>query len=299
MEIIFLFILPYIVLYILALIPVYVAGTIIEPFLPFFEIAFRCLFIVLPTLFIWKKTHSKAKSIIIVATMICVYCLFTSDGAVRFGLLRAGQPIAAMSVGTKKYENEIISKETGAENLRNLTKKAPVDRKGRSLGVWEINKYFIFKWAENLHNDYYDSISHYRDLFDSNEIYTLDVTAYEASEDFEIHNHSILKGSVVVLHLYPNGRRDEVRLVAYTSDGRIEELLYDTEREDMYWSWTNEEGEEVKMPSKKLWSEQLPLENKEVSISSNVFAELDSVWTKEPPSYEEVKRVFIDIKKLR
>ena len=122
----------------------------------------------------------------------------------------------------------------------------------------------------------------YKKLFNKNK---KDVCIYKPYEDFSIHGHDFTRDDVIVLVSDPEDHADETKLIAYTPEGRIEEVLKDSELE---WS---------------TWIYQLPLadpymldqDKRGAYTSSEVFEVLDPIWSNTTVNFYEIQKLLEDV----
>lgn len=280
---------PFFATYLLGL-----AILVLIPYIIYFALIIGIIFLV--CMYTSRKSIQAA---IILLLVLISYVLLTPDGAVRAAVLVSGHPIKAITLSSKKYENETVHNETGAQSMCRITKNAPVNRDGEELNLWEIDSFLIFRTARRINSEYFNRISAYSKLFN---IDNKNVTVYKPYEDFSIHGHDFTTNDVIVLVFRPDGHDNETKLVAYTPNGRIEEILYDSEREPIIYE-AYADGKTVEIDSLDQWFYQLPLTTREfynennsgATTSSEVFDVLDPIWSNTTVNYYEIERLLNDV----
>lgn len=263
---------PFFLVYLLGL-----AIKVVIPFIVYFALIIGIIFLV--CMYTSRKSIQAA---IILLLVLISYVLLTPDGAVRAAVLVSGHPIKAITLSSKKYENETVHNETGAQSMRRITKNAPVNRDGEELNLWAIDNFLCFRTAKRLNSKYFNRITVYKKLFNKNK---KDVCIYKPYEDFSIHGHDFTRDDVIVLVSDPEDHADETKLIAYTPEGRIEEVLKDSELE---WS---------------TWIYQLPLadpymldqDKRGAYTSSEVFEVLDPIWSNTTVNFYEIQKLLEDV----
>lgn len=290
-----------IILAIIYSIPFLLAGTVfygiyevIKPFLPVLRIVIPILLLTVLGRFIWKKTHNAVFTFVSIIIVCAIYSLITEDGAVRLGVLRSGHPISAVSLTTKSYSNDTVSREVGTEDLRRITKRGPINKQGYPEDLWAIEKHLLVKIATPIESSYYRKIAEYSRYYD---VYSHEMKVLYAEDEFVVHGNSIPKNTVVVIDTASDKETGGTRFFAYIPGNKIEDILYDNERNKDYYYEDHTYDKNKAIETRMQWDDQLPLSDP-IYISAELFEVLDPVWSDNHLIYEDIPPLINDIRTI-